>query len=371
MTDICHDRAYQAVLADDFDAMIDIGRYSKRHDRFDSLIARTDDHFWDPRDKHYIDYDIPWDIDKQLILPLQIFPELQSELIREFDAETITALANENARWMLSSILHGEQAALIICSQLCNRLLDPGAQEYAANQAREEARHVAAFSRYIAVRWGTPCPVGDALGTLLRDLVHTPDIFRKLVGMQILVEGLAMGLFAVLFATTHDILLKRIMQLVLADEAFHHKFGKTWAENTMPRASQDERSAVEDWAAHCFEELYLNLNHVGQRRAIYDRFGVDYAALQDSLAAGQTPDSCTESSHGDSTIFRALVGNLVRAGIVTSRTRHRYARWLDAGMPVREADPLDMVGAMIAEQGAAFLQSVKQQRRQRRGRSNR
>ena len=76
------------------------------------------------------------------------------------EAQKQIRLVNELARFQLSNVLHGEQAALSLSASLCHILLDPGAQEYAANQAREEARHVTAFSRYIASRWGTPLPAG-------------------------------------------------------------------------------------------------------------------------------------------------------------------------------------------------------------------
>ncbi|HAJ46476.1 MAG TPA: DUF3066 domain-containing protein, partial [Alphaproteobacteria bacterium] len=72
----------------------------------------------------------------------------------------------------------------------------PGAQEYAANQAREEARHVTAFAQYVKVRWGKPMPIGGSLGGVLNELVASPYAWKKIVGMQLLVEGLAMGAFA-------------------------------------------------------------------------------------------------------------------------------------------------------------------------------
>ena len=61
--------------------------------------------------------------------------------------------------WNFSSILHGEQGALNLSASLCHVLYDQGAQEYAANQTREEARHVTAFAKYIKARWGRPVPV--------------------------------------------------------------------------------------------------------------------------------------------------------------------------------------------------------------------
>ena len=76
----------------------------------------------------------------------------------------LVKLNNESFRFVLSQILHGEQAALSLSASLCHVLRDPGAQEYAANQTREEARHVAGFTRYIQARWGSPYKVGPTLG---------------------------------------------------------------------------------------------------------------------------------------------------------------------------------------------------------------
>ena len=116
-------------------------------------------------------------------------------------------------------------------SSLSLILVDPGAQEYAANQAREEARHVAGFSKYVEKRWGTPLRCGPTLANLLDEVVRAPEVYKKLVGMQMLIEGLAMGAFATIHSQTRDPLLRRLVQLVMTDEAFHHKFGKIWAES--------------------------------------------------------------------------------------------------------------------------------------------
>jgi hypothetical protein len=223
----------------------------------------------------------------------------------------------------MSNILHGEQGALSLSASLCDILLDPGAQEYAANQAREEARHVAAFSRYIAVRWGTPYPVGPVLGEFLDDIVKSPIVYKKLVGMQMLLEGLAMGAFAGIHAHTRDPLLKRLVQLVMTDEAFHHKFGKIWADRTIPRLSREEHERVEDWAAQVFEMLLFNLSSIAQRAYIYEAVGLDVKILRESVReafSGGRKNSLREGSN----IFRVLVKTLLKAGIITDRTIHIY-----------------------------------------------
>ena len=89
----------------------------------------------------------------------------------------------------------------------------------------------------------SPCQVGPALGNLLNELVSSPLVWKKLVGMQMLIEGLAMGAFATLYKEARDPLLRHLCQLVMTDEAFHHKFGKIWADRTIPHLSQGRARA--------------------------------------------------------------------------------------------------------------------------------
>src|SRR5207253_110513 len=169
--------------------------------------------------------------------------------------------------------------------------LDPGAQEYAANQVREEARHVHAFSRYVQARFdGRIFPVGDTVGRLLGELVATPVVYKKIVGMQMLVEGVAMGAFTTLYKIAQDPLLRRVCQLVMTDEAFHHKFGKIWAHATLPQLGEAEHQAVEDWALECFNTLLFNLVNPEQKRLIYPQFGLDWEWVRDAVLEARTDE---------------------------------------------------------------------------------
>ncbi|MFZ3033230.1 MAG: ferritin-like domain-containing protein, partial [Parvibaculum sp.] len=256
---ITKDEAYDAVAPDDFPAMMNVDRYNARSTAFDKIISATHDHFWDPLDTKYIDYSEPFDVENEFILPEEFILELGLPSFQKLTQKQRVRFANESARWMLSSILHGEQGALNLSSSLCHVLRDPGAQEYAANQTREEARHVTGFAKYIQARWGKPLPVGQTLGDLLTDIVGAREVYKKIVGMQMLVEGLAMGAFATFYANARDPLLVKLMQLVMTDEAFHHKFGKIWADRTIPKLSKEEQDIIEDWAAECFQTLLFNL----------------------------------------------------------------------------------------------------------------
>ena len=221
-------------------------------------------------------------------------------------------------RFSLSSILHGEQGALSLSTSLAQILRDPGAQEYAANQAREEARHVAGFSKYVQKRWGKPLACGTTLANLMNDIVLAPEVYKKLVGMQMLIEGLAMGAFATFHSKTNDPTLRRLIQLVMSDEAFHHRFGKIWADRTVPQLTEEEHEKVEDWAAKCFQTLLFNLVNAEQKQAIYPRFGLEWQWVRSAVLEAFTDNDRRHVMRQSTNIFRVLIKTLLQG-----RDHHR------------------------------------------------
>ena len=358
---ITTDRAYNTVDRDDFLKLIEVERYADRVDTFDSIIAATVDHFWDPNDPRYIDFDAqPFDLETETVLPNEMIVELHCAVAEKLDDGQKIRLANQNARFFLSSILHGEQGALSLSASLCQILKDPGAQEYAANQAREEARHVTAFTRYVQKRWGTPLAPGPTLSTLMDEIVRSPEVYKKLVGMQMLIEGLAMGAFATINMRSNDPVLRRLVQLVMTDEAFHHKFGKIWADKTVPQLSEEEHEKVELWAAQCFQNLLFNLVNAEQKQVIYQEFGLDWqwvrSAVMEAFGDADRRDNMTDSTN----IFRVLIKTLLKAGIITERTRSTYAAWVDMDELAGEED--EVVGTDVAEAAMSELQEINRDR---------
>jgi hypothetical protein len=359
---ITHDPAYNTVDRDDFMSMIEVDRYGTRCDAFDEIISLTRDHHWDPSDPAYIDFDAdPLDVAEDMIMPADFVIELQCAVKDRLDERQRIQLANESVRFSLSSILHGEQGALSLSASLCQIMRDPGAQEYAANQAREEARHVTAFSHYVRARFGTPLAVGPTLGNLLEELVLAPEVYKKLVGMQMLVEGLAMGAFATIHSLTEDPLLRRTVQFVMTDEAFHHKFGKIWADLTVPKLSEEEHERVETWAAKCFHTLLFNLVNAEQKQAIYGRFGLDWQWVRSAVLEAFTDADRRSAMTKGTNIFRVLIKTLLKAGIITERTRPVYAAWVDMDELARESD--EVAGQAVADAAMAELRDINSGRK--------
>jgi hypothetical protein len=360
---ITHDPAYQTVAPDNFEAMLDVDRYGSRADAFDAIIAATNDHFWNPNDAAYLDFKQPFNLREQTLIPFTQVPEMQCAVKDKLTPQQQIDFVNEIARFNLSGILHGEQGACSLSASLIDILYDPGAQEYAANQAREEARHVAAFTNYIGARWGTPLPASPKLASLMTELVGAPEVYKKLVGMQMLLEGLAMGAFASLHATAQDPLLRRLVQFVMTDEAFHHKFGRIWAERTVPKLSEKEHEIVEDWAAHCFQDLIHNLLNTRQKAIIYPKFGLDWEWVRSAIheALGDRDTHRRKQMRESTNMFRVLVKTLLQAGIITERTKPLYAFWVD--MKELEGENHEVVGMDIAEDGIAYLKQVNSGRK--------
>jgi hypothetical protein len=354
---ITKDVMYDAVAPDDFESMIELDRYEKRSTAFDKIISATHDHFWDPLDNKYIDFDEPWDMNEAMQPDEQIFA-LQIPYVRDHLEKTgqKAKFINEMTLWNMSSILHGEQGALNLSASLCHVLKDQGAQEYAANQTREEARHVTAFAKYVKARWGRPRPCGSVLKQLLVDIISAPEVYKKIIGMQMLVEGLAMGAFAAGYKFNRDPLARKLFQLVMTDEAFHHKFGKIWADRTIPKMTEEERNIVEDWAAHCFQSLIMNLGSPQQQAQMYSEFGLDPAKVMEGLIELRSNTAQRERLRESTNIFRVLIKTLLKSGLITERTRAFYATYVDMDELKAEGDR--MIGDDIAEEGIKYLQEI-------------
>uniref|UniRef100_UPI0026EBEB2C ferritin-like domain-containing protein n=1 Tax=Phenylobacterium aquaticum TaxID=1763816 RepID=UPI0026EBEB2C len=338
---ITKDIIYDAVAPDDFESMLELDRYNARSTAFDKIISATHDHFWDPLDKKYIDFDEPFDMENQMLLPEEMIISLGTEYVSNHlkDPKTRIRFANQQALRSFSSILHGEQGALNLSASLCHVLLDQGAQEYAANQTREEARHVTAFAKYIKARWGRPRPCGAVLQQLLVDIIEAPEVYKKIIGMQMLVEGLAMGAFAAGYQFNRDPLARKLFQLVMTDEAFHHKFGKIWADRTIPKMTPEEHAMVEDWAAHCFQGLLFNIGSPQQQAAVYREFGLDPDKVREErIKLAQNDERRRERLKSQTNIFRVLIKTLLNAGLITDRTRAFYATYVDMAELDAEGD---------------------------------
>jgi hypothetical protein len=223
-------------------------------------------------------------------------------------------------------------------------------------QAREEARHVHAFARYVSLRWGRPHAATPALTGLLDDMVRAQHVPTQVVGMQLVFEGMAMGLLSTLHRRTPDPLLQQLTQLVMVDEALHHRVGKTWIEHDLATTEPAVRNALEDWVLRCFRVLIENLNHPREKAELYADFGLDPSwvagALREAFGTRERQQQVRDAHR----VFHPLVSSLLQARLITQRTRHFYAVWFDLAALETEAD-LGSVGSAVLG-GIARLEAI-------------
>ena len=310
-------------------SLFDVSRYTLPTDDITRLLSSSQDRHWDPADPTFLNLRQPFDVARQWIMPREWFPELRCGITDQLDEWAQIQLGNEIIRWLLSGILHGEQAAVHLSAQLCTMLQDPAEREFAANQAREEARHVSAFTRYIRARWGEPYPVGEAFGRFLCDLINSGDVGRKLVGMSLLVEGFAMGAFSNIHTHTNDNPLKSMMKLLMRDESTHHNFGLWWLEQNLPTMADDQRNSLSNWAIRGFTALYLNLISIRQRKGVYDRFGLDWRRVRDAVREVRRDRERAPSIEEDMNPIAVMARALDRSGLLMAHGQSQLARWLD------------------------------------------
>jgi len=139
---------------------------------------------------------------------------------KEFDQ-----LGMESNNWMLSQFMHGEQGALICTAKIVETVPWIDAKYYAATQVMDEARHVEVFAKYLDTKLNGHYPLNAHLGLLLDDIIEDSRWDMTYLGMQIMVEGLALAAFGLMHAVTPEPLLKQLLRYVMSDEARHVAFG--------------------------------------------------------------------------------------------------------------------------------------------------
>ena len=171
---------------------------------------------------------LPWKTDVDLDKPMgpdELMPLHGSDIYRRMTDKERHNLNIETFSWTLSQFMHGEQGALLATAQLVDSVQDLDSKLYAASQVVDEARHVDVYNRYVHQKIGFSYPVNPHLKTLL-DMILTDSRWdMKFLGMQIMVEGLALAAFAMIRNNTQEVLLKDLTAYVMGDEARHVAFG--------------------------------------------------------------------------------------------------------------------------------------------------
>ena len=176
----------------------------------------------------------------------------------------------ESRRWTLSQFLHGEQGALICTAKIVETVPWYDAKLYASTQVVDEARHVEVFARYLDEKMGGMYPVNAHLKMLLDDIIKDSRWDMTYLGMQIMIEGLALAAFGYLHELTGEPLLKKLLRYVMSDEARHVAFGVL----SLKEAYEDMTDAeIKDRQEFAFEAS-IRMRDRFLQQEVWERMGV-------------------------------------------------------------------------------------------------
>ena len=201
-----------------------------------------------------------------------------------------------------------------MASQLCSCAPTFNAKLYAASQTFDEARHVEVFNQYIQKRIGLMYPINTHLNSIIDKILTDPRWDLKFIGMQIVIEGLALSAFNTTRETTPDPVLKDIVYLVTRDEARHVTFGVNYLEEYVQTLTDEER---EERALFAFEACAISRERL-VATDVFRRFGWDVEESRRKVLDGFVMSTFRNL------LFQRVVPNLRRIGLLTDAVRPRF-----------------------------------------------
>ena len=254
----------------------------------------------DPEDELVPDFQIP-------IYGTHIWQKLTPAEIKKTRREALS--------WTLSQFMHGEQGALLATAQIVDATPSIESKFYAATQVMDEARHVEVYSRYLREKLTRQYPCNVHLKTMLDQILTDSRWDMKYLGMQIMVEGLAMAAFGFIHKMCNEPLLKELTHYVMRDEARHVAFGVLSLNDYFMDMSASELRVREEFLAEgC--------------RLMRDRLLMEDVWLEMGWPVDEVREIVLHSQQMQEfrkLLFSKIVPNVKRLGLLTPFVRERFA----------------------------------------------
>jgi hypothetical protein len=235
-------------------------------------------------------------------------------------------LGIQSQNWTLSQFMHGEQGALLCTAKIVETVPWIDAKYYASTQVMDEARHVEVFAKYLDDKLSGHYPINAHLKMLLDDIIEDSRWDMTYLGMQIMVEGLALAAFGFMHQLTTEPLLKQLLRYVMADEARHVAFGvlslkEYYAELTAAEIRERQEFAFE--AAVRMRDRFL-------QQEVWDRMGVP---VKEAVSLMMQTD---EQKMFQALLFSKIVPNCKKLGLLDAADGWLRTKFTELGVIVFE-----------------------------------
>jgi hypothetical protein len=227
--------------------------YDDTRERLLSLYAKGKQKQWDAAER------IDWSIDVDPgsnDMPEYYIPIFGSPTWERLDDKARREVRHHMTAWLNSQFLHGEQGALVCTAKLVMAVPDMDSKFYASTQVMDEARHVEIYDRYLRTKIEMAYPINRYLKILLDQVLQDPRWDFTYLGMQIMIEGLALAAFALIRDFTTEPLAKALNTYVMQDEARHVAFGRLALRDIYPQMTEGERRERQEFVAEASRLMY-------------------------------------------------------------------------------------------------------------------
>ena len=288
--------------------------YDFSNDSLNALYQKTKATQWD------VNTDIDWSYelnpDNPLGMPDGTLLIYGTDVWNKMNEKNRAEIRHHSQGWTLSQVLHGEQAALICASKLAVAEESLSARLCAAGQIIDEARHIEAFGRLVNNKLPISYPMSKALKGLLEETITTSKLDMTNLGMQVLVEGIALSLFQSMVAYTKDPFIKDLMTRIQRDEARHFAIGRITLGSVYKEMSSTERKEREEFVVEGAYTLYEHLC----ADDIWEPMGLSKKECSHLVRSSEVANSMRRS------IFRRLVPTIREMGLLTPRVSDAFEK---------------------------------------------
>jgi len=277
-----------------------------------ALYEKSKDLMWNARA-------LPWDTDvdpEAETVPDVLNPLFGSDIWKKLERDKKIPMLRRNiGSYMLSNFLHGEQGALLATAQIVDCVPSTDAKLYAATQVMDEARHVEAYDRYLREKVELVYPISKPLKQLLDTILTDSRWDMKYLGMQIMVEGVALAAFGLIHQSSTEPLIREITERIMQDEARHVAFGVLSLKDVYGEMPENELKDREEFileSSRLLRERFL-------AQEVWQRFGLPQRECEEAAERSEMMNLFR------TLLFSKIVPNVKRLGLLTPRVRAGFA----------------------------------------------
>ena len=340
--------------------------YDSGRQRMLNLYEKGKQKQWNTLER--IDWDQEVDPSDTSIAPDELVPIFGSPEWDKMSRDEKTEVRHHTVSWMTSQFLHGEQGALVCAAKIVETVPDIDSKFYAATQVMDEARHVETYAKYLYEKLGLVYPINESLKSLINDTITDNRWDYTYLGMQVLIEGVALAAFSLVRDFTQDPLGKAVTAYIMQDEARHIAFGRMALKDAYQELTEAERDEREEFV---IEGSYL-LRDRFLAREVWETLGMDADKMVEYVEQAQIMTEFRKA------LFSRVVPTVKDIGLWGPKVQKAYAEMgvldfqdLDVDeLSERDEDVAEEMERMLAEKkmrgvmtdngsrGAALAQTV-------------